>query len=445
LLSLANSQPLETNATTTSSWDGSSRTAYTSRALTYNGASYYPIYTASELAYIATDSNSWSKNFILMADIDLASKNWTSIALVSDSTTTDGDNKSIYSGIFDGNGHTISNLSMSGSFDNSGSLSVRRANVGFFGCSKGTIKNFSINSASMKVSGNIGGLRVAPVVGYNRGAITNVSVLGVSANYNATYKTGSYATASVCGASFGGFVGLNEGTISDCLAVSGSVYATSANHWTLVGYLPYSSDVHVGALIGYNNGGTYSNNTYSGISVSKGHATSDGKNGVLSSLATAISQINANHTTRLAAYSVGGLYSSNYTPFTSEGVAEPNATSTATETNAAFLALKTCDPANAYSEAKAFKDKYDSDVDLQNVANATTTDKDDNGNTVTAYTSVDKMNYMLTRYANSASQANVLSLSTASTSQSTVTFLVVLGVAALVNASAYIYHRQKAK
>jgi hypothetical protein len=76
------------------------------------------------------------------------------------------------------------------------------------------------------------------------------------------------------------------------------------------------------------------------------------------------------------------------TPFTSEGVAEPNATSTATETNAAFLALKTCDPTNAYSEAKAFKDKYDSDVDLQNVANATTTDKDDNGNTVTAYTSV---------------------------------------------------------
>jgi hypothetical protein len=63
--------PLAAEATT-SAWDGSTRTAYSSSTVSYNGASYYVIDTAAEkLAYVATDSASWSKNFLVTVDIDL--------------------------------------------------------------------------------------------------------------------------------------------------------------------------------------------------------------------------------------------------------------------------------------------------------------------------------------------------------------------------------------
>jgi hypothetical protein len=441
LLSLANSQPLETNATMTSSWDGSSRTAYTSRALTYNGASYYPIYTASELAYIATDSNSWSKNFILMADIDLASKNWTPIALNKYNGNADSNH---FSGIFDGSGHVISNLALNGNYGGGSNSGVRYSDVGFFGSLSGTAKNFSLKNVVMSLSGNATHYFVGSVAGRNSGTISNVSILNVSGSVTASYVTGTYST----GSDFGLFNGYNKGTIADSLIVSGSLSTSiepMGHVFKKAVWAPLQA-YYAGKMSAENDGSISS--VYLNCSLTTSNVSSSKtafSNSSFSALLAAVTQINTNHTTRLSSYIVGGLYKDNLTPFTSEGVAEPNATSTATETNAAFLALKTCDPTNAYSEAKAFKDKYDSDVDLQNVANATTTDKDDNGNTVTAYTSVDKMNYMLTRYASNASQANVLNLSTASTSQSTVTFLVVLGVAALASASAYIYHRQKAK
>lgn len=425
----------------TSSWDGSSRTAYTSAALNYNGAAYYPIRTAAELAYLATDSSSWNKNFILMNDIDLASKSWTPIALTADSTTKDSENTRIYSGVFDGNGHSIANLSLSGSYDNSSSASVRRSNVGFFSDVSGTVKNLSLRNSNVDISGNIGGLRVGALVGYNRGTITNVSILQTTVKGNGTYKTGSYATASVCGDSFGSLVGLNEGTVKNSLAITGSVYATSANHWSMVGRLPYSSDVHAGRLIGYENGGTSTSNTYADISISVGYATIDGKSGSLDSLASAITAINGPVSAK-STYTSGGIYDNNLTPFVvGTGLAAQNNAATAEETNAAFLALKTCDPTNAYSEALAFQTQYQSDTYLQDVANNTTYTKDDNGNDVTAYTSVTKMNYMLSKYAPSKYSGMGL-FSNPNETSSFATVIVVLSLSLLL-AAPFLYKHLK--
>lgn len=73
-------------------------------------------------------------NFVLGCDIDLNGLEWTPI----------GTSEKPYKGIFDGNGHTISNLKITG----------YNSNVGFFGDTRnGEIKNLTINNA--KVSGRL--------------------------------------------------------------------------------------------------------------------------------------------------------------------------------------------------------------------------------------------------------------------------------------------------
>ena len=83
------------------------------------------------------------KTVTLTADIDLASEEWTPI----------GNSTNMFKGTFDGNGHTISNLVITG--DNS--------NVGLFGyTTDGAVKNFTLNNA--KVSGylNVGAVAGTP-------------------------------------------------------------------------------------------------------------------------------------------------------------------------------------------------------------------------------------------------------------------------------------------
>ena len=59
----------------------------------------YLIYTAEQMNAIGANPNDWDKHFKLMADIDLSAYTGTAFNIIGS-----------FRGVFDGNGHTISNF-----------------------------------------------------------------------------------------------------------------------------------------------------------------------------------------------------------------------------------------------------------------------------------------------------------------------------------------------
>jgi predicted outer membrane repeat protein len=211
----------------------------------------YLIYTAEEINEIGLHQEDWDKHFKLMADIDLSSYTGTAFNIIGI------DQMRSFTGVFDGNGHTISNLSYT-------LTSYRTQNIGLFGYVEGPnaeIKNLGMINPNRdtRARDNIGSL-----AGYNSGKITNCYVQGGSfmgnervgglVGVNAGTITNCYSTSSVVGGDqVGGLVGLNSGSIADCNS-SGDV----SGHWW------------IGGLVGYNTGtitncystGTVSNTGY---------------------------------------------------------------------------------------------------------------------------------------------------------------------------------------
>ena len=113
----------------------------------------YLIYTAEQMNAIGAEPNDWDKHFKLMADIDMSSYTWTDFNIIGYHRNFE-DRKS-FAGVFDGNGHTISHLTIEG-----GSY------LGLFGWLGGAkIKNLGLVDVNITGSGNyVGGL-----VGYNNG------------------------------------------------------------------------------------------------------------------------------------------------------------------------------------------------------------------------------------------------------------------------------------
>ena len=153
-----------------------------------------------------------------------------------------------FTGIFDGQGYTIANLTMN------------RATpyAGLFGASYGTITNINLAVANITGTNFVGTL-----VGYNAGRISNSTTtgsvtgngssryVGGLAGYNAGTISASASSAGVAGLYYaGGLVGLNDhGTISQSLATG-----------TVSGVGMY----YVGGLVGYNYFGTISQAAASG-------------------------------------------------------------------------------------------------------------------------------------------------------------------------------------
>lgn len=109
------------------------------------------ISTRGQLATLASMVNAgttFAKQTIKLAgDIDLESKEWTPI----------GKSGKTFQGIFDGCGHTISNLKI----ERSVSAAASSADIGLFGyTSNGEIRNFTLRNASVK-----GGLDVGAIAG----------------------------------------------------------------------------------------------------------------------------------------------------------------------------------------------------------------------------------------------------------------------------------------
>ena len=160
----------------------------------------YRIETAGQLAKIRDYRD---KSFILISDIDLSSYgNWDPIGTfnmeIDDPEKGEVAKSSLaFVGRFDGNGHTISNLT------------VNRPDtfcVGLFGFVMGnaafpSIRNLTVSNADVK-----GACMVGSVVGAINGRITDIKLTGVN-------KVEGYRIGAV-----GGMVGMGYGAIENCTA-----------------------------------------------------------------------------------------------------------------------------------------------------------------------------------------------------------------------------------
>jgi hypothetical protein len=217
----------------------------------------YRIDTAEQLILLGKASILWDKHFIVLADIDLdpslPSGQVFGQALIPR-----------FTGSFDGNGHTISNLTVTGAdmlglfgrleygaeIKNLGIVDVNMTGSGgFVGGLVGSSQSASVtNCYSEGVVSGTGGA-MGGLVGRNEGTLSQsysaASVSGagrgvgglVGSNGGSVTMTYSSGSVSIDGFEVGGLVGRNSGTVSNS-------YSTGA----VSGYIP------IAGLVGYNTG-----------------------------------------------------------------------------------------------------------------------------------------------------------------------------------------------
>jgi hypothetical protein len=195
----------------------------------------YQIATAADLVALGDSPDDYDKHFILTADIDLAGHVFDKAVIAPDANTLESDFQGIpFVGVFDGNGHTISHLTITG-----------KDYVGLFGQLGYGAEVKDVRVADANITGS-GGYYVGALAGYNLAAVTRC-----------------YSTGAVTGSGdVGGLVGLSGGNVTNCYstgAVSGSTDVGG-----LVGYMPHGSiaycysactvrgDAYVGGLVGAN-------------------------------------------------------------------------------------------------------------------------------------------------------------------------------------------------
>ena len=242
----------------------------------------YQIGTVEELIWFeqktnATTNAGLNKNAVLTADIDFGGNYWVPIAV--------GDGSKTYSGTFDGQGHTISNLVLNtewlfnkyraeGKSVADSKLMIQ--NSGFIGSLKGTVKNVTLENVTVFSNAN-GGLKqsnptqaqmvekpisVGAIVGWisgdnGGGTVDNVTVSG-------------NLDAEGIGVALGGIVG-NAG---------GGKIINSTSLVTIKS-LTDTSEVYIGGITGYTkNSPVFRNDKWLGeIIVNAGHGSSGGVTG----------------------------------------------------------------------------------------------------------------------------------------------------------------------
>ncbi|MGB2808801.1 MAG: GLUG motif-containing protein [Sedimentisphaerales bacterium] len=231
----------------------------------------YLIYTAEHLNAIGANPGDLDRHFKLMADIDLAGFTGTSFNIIGELYYDAGWVLNPFTGVFDGNGHTISNFTYT---------STEGDNIGIFGYfdSSGEIKDLGLIDPNVDAgTADYVGSLVGRVSG---GAITGCYIEGgsVSGNYYVGGLVGSNygsitnccSTASVSGnGCVGGLLGWNNAQIIDCNS-TGSVSGQycvgglcGSNTFGTISNCDSEADVSggfdVGGLVGENEDGTITN------------------------------------------------------------------------------------------------------------------------------------------------------------------------------------------
>ncbi len=226
---------------------------------TYSGGSGtetdpYLISTAEDMQSIGVNPADWGKHFLLTADIDLSGYTGTEFNIIGYYISSF--NNDPFTGVFDGNAHTLSNFTYT---------STDSDCIGLFGFagSGALIKDLTLVTPGVNAAGE--SYYVACLVGLLKfGTITGCGISG--GNISGRYYTGGlvgynywgtisncYAETSVWGHSdTGGLAGYNDaGTISNCHAEV-SVFGVPVGPWG------ESESTFIGRLVGCNWAGTIS-------------------------------------------------------------------------------------------------------------------------------------------------------------------------------------------
>ena len=272
-------------------WNGSVATAFAGGSGTAEDP--YQIADGAQLAKLAQDVNGGNNYagtyFVLTADIELNdTKDWESweTTAPTNSWTPIGSNIHQFTGILDGDGHSISGIYINNSEED------RQGLVGYLGVG-GTIQNLGVKASYIKGGDRVGGL-CGQITGimtncYNTGNVAGTRYVGgVCGQKDSGTVTNCYNTGSVTGSNYiGGVCGQNNsGTVTNCYYLTGkansgigggsgdAIEKTEAHFQSgEVAFLLQDGQVEQvwGQLIGtdlypvlgepkvYNNNGTYSN------------------------------------------------------------------------------------------------------------------------------------------------------------------------------------------
>ena len=276
----------------------------------------YQIATAEDLIALGEEPNDYNKCFILIDDIDLAGYIFNKAVIAPDINDIEsGFQGTSFTGVFDGSGYKISNLTIIGEsylgifgnisseakVNDLGVLDVNIVSLGFSGLvgynSSGTVTQ-CYSTGMVTGNGYVGGL-----VGYNRSGTliqcySTCSVNGTGYNIGGLVGCNSYAgivsqcysTGTVTGNSYvGGLVGANYG---NCRVIQCYSTGSVSNHTWAVGGLvgenggdviqcysngSVSGNGRVGGLVGYNYSGSVTKSFWD--TQTSGQAYSDGGTG----------------------------------------------------------------------------------------------------------------------------------------------------------------------
>ena len=183
-------------------WDGSVNEPTVMRAV--DGVYFYEISTPAQLAYIATTGGEWyNYNYILVNDIvmnDTVLTYDTSGNLTADTTgLRDCPSFADFQGIFDGDGHYISGLYITG-----------ENYVGLFRKLRGSVKNLTVKNAYILGSNYVGG-----ICGFSDIANKEIS----NCEFSGAVKGASYVSGIT-----GGTDGYSGSIIYDCVN-NGDIFA----------------------------------------------------------------------------------------------------------------------------------------------------------------------------------------------------------------------------
>ena len=224
----------------------------------------YLIYEAIHMQIIGGSEYSWNRHFRLVADIDLSAYAGTNFNIIGANPDSGG---TAFTGVFDGDGHTISNFT----YDSNGV-----DDIGLFGVvddPNAEVKNLGLISPNINAVGGdnvgvlVGQLDSGSLVGcyVEGGSVTGYRRIGGLLGDNLGSILDCYSTCSVTGSNYsvGGLVGSNRGDIQGSYSmgdvtgnkdVGGLVGGSRFNIFNSYSSSSVTGGDHVGGLVGYSSG-----------------------------------------------------------------------------------------------------------------------------------------------------------------------------------------------